>query len=71
MKAVGNNIIIIPEQVKTDKTKGGLLIIEKDREDIRYKKGAEDYEVILSAELLAHRLNEVVTISERSIYVRV
>ncbi len=38
MKAVGNNIIIIPEQVKTDKTKGGLLIIEKDREDIRYKK---------------------------------
>ena len=30
MKAVGNNIIIIPEKVKTDKTKGGLLIIEKD-----------------------------------------
>tara|TARA_R100000734_G_C3318662_1_gene113060 strand:+ start:57 stop:317 length:261 start_codon:yes stop_codon:yes gene_type:complete len=38
MKAVGNNIIIIPEKVKTDKTKGGLLIIEKDREDIRYRK---------------------------------
>jgi len=38
MKAVGNNIVIIPEKVKTDKTKGGLLIIEKDREDIRYKK---------------------------------
>lgn len=38
MKAVGNNIIIIPEKVKTNKTKGGLLIIEKDREDIRYRK---------------------------------
>ena len=38
MKAVCNNIIIIPEKVKTDKTKGGLLIIEKDREDIRYRK---------------------------------
>mgnify|MGYP003111838351 FL=1 len=38
MKAVGNNIIITPEKVKTDKTKGGLLIIEKDREDIRYRK---------------------------------
>jgi co-chaperonin GroES (HSP10) len=38
MKAIGNNIIIKPEKVKTDKTKGGLLIIEKDREDIRYRK---------------------------------
>tara|TARA_R100000781_G_scaffold53211_2_gene34768 strand:+ start:306 stop:566 length:261 start_codon:yes stop_codon:yes gene_type:complete len=39
MKAIGNNIIIKPEKVKTDKTKGGLLIIEKDREDIRYRRG--------------------------------
>ena len=38
MKAIGNNIIIQPEKVTTDKTKGGLLIIEKDREDIRYRK---------------------------------
>ncbi len=38
MKAIGNNIIIKPEKVKTDKTKGGLLIIEKDREDMRYRK---------------------------------
>ena len=30
MKAIGNNIIIQPEKVKTDKTKGGLLIIEKE-----------------------------------------
>jgi len=39
MKAVGNNIIIKPLKVtSTEKTKGGLFIIEKDREDIRYKK---------------------------------
>ena len=38
MKAIGNNIIIKPDKVKTDKTKGGLLIIEKDREDLRYRK---------------------------------
>ena len=38
MKAVSNNIIIISEKLKKDKTKGGLLIIEKDREDIRYRK---------------------------------
>ena len=38
MKAIGNNIIIKPEKITTDKTKGGLIIIGKDREDIRYKK---------------------------------
>jgi len=38
MKAIGNNIIIKIENITTDKTKGGLIIIEKDREDIRYKK---------------------------------
>jgi len=38
MKAIGNNIIIKVEKIITDKTKGGLIIIEKDREDIRYKK---------------------------------
>ena len=38
MKAIGNNIIITPEKISNNKTKGGLLIIEKDREDIRYNK---------------------------------
>ena len=38
MKAIGNNIIITPDKVITEKSKGGLLIIEKDREDIRYRK---------------------------------
>ena len=38
MKAIGNNIIIKTDNIITDKTKGGLIIIEKDREDIRYKK---------------------------------
>lgn len=38
MKAIGNNIIILPKKVVTDKTKGGLILIEKDKEDIRYKE---------------------------------
>jgi len=38
MKAIGNNIIILPRKVVTDKTKGGLILIEKDKEDIRYKQ---------------------------------
>ena len=38
MKAIGNNIIIKSDKITTDETKGGLILIEKDREDIRYKK---------------------------------
>lgn len=38
MKAIGNNIIIMPKKVVTEKTNGGLILIEKDREDIRYKE---------------------------------
>ena len=51
MKAIGNNIIIIPEKVVGDKTKGGLLLVKKDREDIRYTKAtiatvSEDIKVV-------------------------
>ena len=39
MKAIGNNIIIKTDKIKsTEKTTGGLLLIEKDREDLRYQK---------------------------------
>ena len=38
MKAIGNNVMIVPEKVTGDKTKGGLLLVKKDREDIRYIK---------------------------------
>ena len=38
MKAIGNNVIILPTKLVVDKTKGGLLLIEKDKENIRYKE---------------------------------
>jgi co-chaperonin GroES (HSP10) len=38
MKAVGNNIVILPKKVIAEKTKGGLLLMEKDKENIRYKE---------------------------------
>jgi len=38
MIAVGKNIIIKDTQEKTTKTKGGLILTEKHREDIRYRK---------------------------------
>ena len=38
MKSVGNNIIIQKEKQGISKTKGGLLLTEKTREDLRYNK---------------------------------
>jgi co-chaperonin GroES (HSP10) len=38
MKAVGKYIVIIPEKEVESKTKGGLLLAEEHREDIRYRK---------------------------------
>ena len=37
-KAISKKIIITPEKVTSEKTKGGLLLVKKDREDIRYTK---------------------------------
>jgi chaperonin GroES len=38
MKAIGNNIIIMPAKLTIEKTKGGLLLADKDKENIRYKE---------------------------------
>ena len=39
MKAVGKYIVITPEKEMETKTKGGLLLGESHREDIRYRQG--------------------------------
>jgi co-chaperonin GroES (HSP10) len=44
MKAIGNNLIVKPYKAGVTKTKGGLFLAEKQREDIRYEEG-----VVLSA----------------------
>ena len=36
MKAIGRNLIIKKAKQGTTKTKGGLLLCEKDQQDIRY-----------------------------------
>ena len=38
MKAVGKHIVVNPEKDIETKTKGGLLLGEAHREDIRYRK---------------------------------
>ena len=39
MKAVGNYLVIKEVKEKPSKTKGGLLLTDKIKEDIRYKQG--------------------------------
>jgi co-chaperonin GroES (HSP10) len=39
MKAVGRYIVITETKDTSTKTKGGLLLAEGQREDIRYRKG--------------------------------
>jgi len=38
MKAIGKYIVIEPHNESTTKTKGGLLLAESQREDIRYRR---------------------------------
>ena len=38
MKAIGRNLIIKKEKQGTSETKGGLLLTENQREDLRYSK---------------------------------
>tara|TARA_R100000734_G_C3306743_1_gene97245 strand:+ start:1006 stop:1266 length:261 start_codon:yes stop_codon:yes gene_type:complete len=38
MKAIGKNLLILPIAEKQKTTNGGLILHDKDREDIRYKK---------------------------------
>ncbi len=37
MKAIGKNIVVLPVKENGTKTKGGLLLAEANREDIRYR----------------------------------
>ena len=39
MKAIGKYIVITPVKEAEVKTKGGLLLTENNREDIRYREG--------------------------------
>ncbi len=38
MKAIGNNLIIKKIEESNQKTKGGLLLTEKQREDVRFQQ---------------------------------
>ena len=38
MRAIGNNIIIKKIEESNQKTKGGLILTEKQREDIRFQQ---------------------------------
>ena len=57
MKAIGRNLIVNMTKVGVSETKGGLLLAEKQREDIRYAEGkvlsvGEDVEGIKEKDLI-------------------
>lgn len=54
MKAVGRYIVIQPDKEIVEKTKGGLLLDSKNKENIRYR----DAVVISSGELVSELIKE-------------
>ena len=57
MKAIGKNLIVNVTKQGISETKGGLLLGEKQREDIRYQEG-----VVISAgsEVVGIKENDVI-----------
>lgn len=57
MKAIGKNLIVNVTKQGVSETKGGLLLGEKQREDIRYQEG-----VVISAgsEVVGIKENDVI-----------
>jgi co-chaperonin GroES (HSP10) len=55
MKAVGKYIIIEKDNKTTQKTKGGLILDENSREDIRYRKSKV---ISVGSEVLAMKKND-------------
>jgi len=57
MKATGNNIVILPRKEGLSKTENGLLLKEKDKENIRYKEAivvsvSEDIKCLKEADVI-------------------
>jgi chaperonin GroES len=57
MKAIGNNIIILPKKDGLSKTASGLILKEKDKENIRYKEAivisvSEDINCLKQADVI-------------------
>jgi len=55
MKAIGRNLIIEKLKEGTTKTKGGLLLAENQREDIRYVKANV---ISVGSEVLGVKIND-------------
>ena len=57
MKAIGNNIVILPRKEGLSKTENGLLLKEKDKENIRNKEAiivsvSEDIKCLKEADVI-------------------
>ncbi len=57
MKAIGKNVVILPVKETESKTKGGLLLAEANKEDIRYRIGKV---VTVGEDVIAVKVNDTI-----------
>ena len=57
MRAIGRNLVVLKKKQGTTETKGGLLLAEKQREDIRY---AEALVVSVGDEVVGVKQEDVI-----------
>jgi len=57
MKAIGKNVVILPVKETESKTKGGLLLAEANKEDIRYRIGKV---VTVGEDVIAVKANDTI-----------
>ena len=52
MRAIGKYIVIEPIKEINTTTKGGLILAEKQREDVRYRRNKQQYKVIKEQDIV-------------------
>jgi co-chaperonin GroES (HSP10) len=57
MKAIGKNVVILPVKETESKTKGGLLLAEANKEDIRYRIGKV---ITVGEDVIAVKANDTI-----------
>ena len=57
MQAIGKNIVVEMSKLGVSETKGGLLLAEKQREDIRYAEGKI---LSIGSDIVGLKINDII-----------
>ena len=57
MQAIGKNIVVEMSKLGVSETKGGLLLAEKQREDIRYAEGKI---LSIGSDIIALKIDDII-----------